>query len=453
MQLNSDLYQLLHRTIDFGGLFLDAGLIVFLVSHYLAPRFDWQKKPWFSAVSILFVAAFIYLFGYSKDFSLFVGSIFLAAFFYSLFFSGAFYRKLMLVCVYCSLSFLWDGIYLSVYNFLVSSYTEVPWLFQLSIRFFQRIACKLLMFLLICFLLRNSKDLDGVIPRSYSACILIFCGFDLILMLFHIFYISPSKGNLYASPFATFFMCGCFLMILCFFYLLTAIVKNYQENMAYRIQNRELELHSQYLESTKDFITASRQFRHDMKAHLFCMEGLLEQKKYKELGDYMQQFQASAFLNPPIRSLCSDEILNTLLNQKMRVAENHGIPLCLSISLEKELFMEKLDLCGILSNLLDNAIEASCSVPDPKISLELKDIKGYITIQITNRTAEDPLKSNPGLSTTKKEKELHGLGLSIIRNLVRKYHGSVDFTSTSHSFSCFILLENMPGCSAASSAH
>lgn len=444
MQLNMDVYNIVYNIIDFTGLFLDAGLIVFLVSHYFSPRFYLKKQSWFYGGSFLTIVFFIYIFGYNKAFYYFVASIFFSALLYSFLFSGAFYQKLTLCCIYCSLSFIWDSIYLSAYNLLTASYEDIPPILELSVLIFRRIICKLLMFFIIRFLLQNSKIQDSAIPRSYSACMLIFCGFDILLMLFQIFYLSPQNSDLSSSPFATVFMTGCFLVILCFFYLFMNIVKSYRENMEYRIQNKELELHAQYLEQTKDFITSSRQFRHDIKAHIFCMEGLLDQGKYEELSEYMQQFQSSDFLNPPIRPLCSDDILNTLLNQKLKKAENLEIPLSISVSLSTDPLVRKLDLCGILSNLLDNAIEASLNMPSPKITLELKEVKGYLSILVVNHTMEDTLKQNPKLFTTKDDKQLHGLGLSIVRNIAKKYNGSVELSSSKHSFSCFVLLENSP---------
>ena len=202
-------------------------------------------------------------------------------------------------------------------------------------------------------------------------------------------------------------------------------------------------LHKQYLDQTRDLLTASRQFRHDIKAHLFCMEGLIEQKKYDELKSYLHQFSHSDFLTIPFQTICADESLNTLLNQKLKMASNKKIPMKIDVQISNHLSVQKLDLCTILSNLCDNAIEASVSVADPLIQIQLKEIKGYLSLTVKNRTEEDVLKKNPSFITTKKDQNLHGLGITIIRNIVKKYNGSVSFSSDSSSFTCFVLLENL----------
>ncbi len=282
-------------------------------------------------------------------------------------------------------------------------------------------------------------------PRGYSACLLVFCGFDLLLMILQIFYLSPMEPQIAASPFVSLFMTGTFLMILCFFYLFTSMIRNYKENIGYRLQAKEWELHRQYLDQTKDLLTASRQFRHDMKAHLFCMEGLIEQEKYPELKAYLKQFSQSDFLTIPFQTICADESLNTLLNQKLKAASSLGIPMEISVEMSNHFAVQKLDLCTILSNLCDNAIEASSAIKDPAITVQLKEIKGYLSLTVSNRTQRDILKTNPALLTTKKNQKLHGIGMTIVRNIAKKYHGSVTLSSDSCSFTCFVLLENTKG--------
>ena len=100
----------------------------------------------------------------------------------------------------------------------------------------------------------------------------------------------------------------------------------------------------------------------------------------------------------------------------------------IDVQISNHLSVQKLDLCTILSNLCDNAIEASVSVADPLIQIQLKEIKGYLSLTVKNRTEEDVLKKNPSFITTKKDQNLHGLGITIIRNIVKKYGGSFRFS-------------------------
>lgn len=446
IQLNQTFYSTLHHMIDISGLFLDAALIIFLADHYFMIRNSKLKKYplLFYFVSFVLLCAFLYFVGFSREFFWFVFSIFAAIFGYCCFlYRGSFAMKLSIGCIYCSLYFMMDGIYLSFYRYLTSSMDQIPNAVSLFIIFFQRIICKIFMYFIIRFLLKNATDIDDSIPPVYSTCLLVFCGFDLLLMILQIFYISPMEPRIAATPFISLFMTGTFAMILCFFYLFTSMIRNYKENIGYHLQAKEWELHKQYLDQTKDLLTSSRQFRHDMKAHLFCMEGLIEQEKYAELKAYLKQFSQSDFLTIPFQAICADESLNTLLNQKLKAASNLKIPMDISVQISNHFAVQKLDLCTVLSNLCDNAIEASSVIEDPKITVQLKEVKSYLSLTVSNRTQGDILKKNPTLLTTKKDQNLHGLGMTIIRNIAKKYHGSVTLSSDSHSFTCFVLLENV----------
>lgn len=444
MQLDNSIYEMLYKIIDLAGLLLDAGLIVFLVNNYLLPRFAAMKKPAIRALGFCCECAFIYIIGFSNEFYFFVLSIFGGIMLYAVpFFKGEFYRKLSICCIYCSLYFIMDGIYLNLYMFLGENFFTLPNSASLALVFFQRIVCKGLMYFIIRLVLKNVSVIDDMLPSAYKACLMVFCGFDILLMLLNIFYLNPSKNVVQATPFLSLFMLGCFCMILCFIYLFTAMVRNHKENLSLRLQTKEWELHGQYLQQAKRLIDDSRKFRHDMKSHLFCMEGLLEQEKYDELKDYLSQFRDSEFLRLPLQSYCADDRLNTLLNQKKQQALELSIPMDIQVRISNQYAVQKMDLCTILSNLCDNAVEASKKTEQPHIYVEIKEIKGYLSITVQNHTEKDVLAENPELITTKDDQQFHGLGLSIIRNIADKYHGSVDITSEENTFTCFVLLENV----------
>lgn len=191
-------------------------------------------------------------------------------------------------------------------------------------------------------------------------------------------------------------------------------------------------------------IEDSRKFRHDIKSHLFCMEGLVEQEKYGELKTYLEQFRDSEFLRLPFRSFCTDDSLNTLLNQKLQKASSLNISMEIKVNISNRIYVQKMDLCTILANLCDNAIEGACKADSPYVTVELKEIKGYLSLNVENSTKGDVLAENPSLVSTKGDQQFHGLGVAIVRNIVRKYNGSVNTSSEDGRFNCFVLLENQP---------
>ena len=84
-------------------------------------------------------------------------------------------------------------------------------------------------------------------------------------------------------------------------------------------------------------------------------------------------------------------------------------------------------MCAVVSNLLDNAIEACENIENPYVWVDLSILKNYVSITVRNPVSEDVFKENPQLNTTKDNKQNHGLGIKIIRSIIDQYDGMLSF--------------------------
>ena len=98
------------------------------------------------------------------------------------------------------------------------------------------------------------------------------------------------------------------------------------------------------------------------------------------------------------------------------------------------------DLSSLISNLLNNAIEASRLVEAPEITVRIFPAAGYLCFQVRNRADAQTLQNNPQLATTKQEPEMHGFGLNIIRSIAEKYDGKAAFETNGDYFTARIML-------------
>lgn len=94
----------------------------------------------------------------------------------------------------------------------------------------------------------------------------------------------------------------------------------------------------------------------------------------------------------------------------------------------------------ILGNLLENAIEAARQTEEKKLTVAIKEEKGVLKIHIENSYNGTLIQKGTRLLTTKKEKELHGLGLGSVENVVQKYHGEMEIEKEKNMFSVRVLL-------------
>ncbi|MDY5991666.1 MAG: ATP-binding protein [Oscillospiraceae bacterium] len=91
-------------------------------------------------------------------------------------------------------------------------------------------------------------------------------------------------------------------------------------------------------------------------------------------------------------------------------------------------YFENSDLTTLLGNILDNAVEAARDSERRKIDLSLNKMNGFDILTCTNSSDNRPCVVGNNLKTTKKEADLHGLGIKSIKRIAKKYSGSFEWS-------------------------
>ena len=120
-----------------------------------------------------------------------------------------------------------------------------------------------------------------------------------------------------------------------------------------------------------------------------------------------------------------NKFIDSLLNYKigMAIDKNIQIETVVDKNIPK---ISDVDLCSVLGNLLDNAIEAceKDNIENKTIILHMTVRNSCLLICVKNSISESIISSNPNFVTTKQNKEIHGMGLKSIRSIAEKYSGS-----------------------------
>lgn len=159
------------------------------------------------------------------------------------------------------------------------------------------------------------------------------------------------------------------------------------------------ELYYQGLRREQDQV---RTLRHDLRNHLTALQGLLAQGS--------QQF-------------CENETANVVLSSKAEAARRLGLQAEFQAALPRDLPIADPDLCALLGNAIDNAMEAAQKAANKKVRLRCRTDKGLFMLQVENALTGD---ERPDLSTTKKDKAAHGFGLAGMREIAARYGGSLE---------------------------
>ncbi|MCR4644141.1 MAG: GHKL domain-containing protein [Oscillospiraceae bacterium] len=180
---------------------------------------------------------------------------------------------------------------------------------------------------------------------------------------------------------------------------------------------------ARHFEQAREADTEMRMLRHDMKNHITVMNGLYAAGKTEELGAYLKTLGSSFAEMQAVNSIGS-EIADAILAEKRALAESKGIRLLTDGSLQG-LDISAVTLCTVLSNLLDNAIEATGE--GQEITLSARRSGSFYYLCITNPTSE-PVPVSGDIPTAKPDSAHHGLGLKSVRKAVEKCGGTLELS-------------------------
>ena len=165
-----------------------------------------------------------------------------------------------------------------------------------------------------------------------------------------------------------------------------------------------------------------RTLRHDMRNHMAVLQGLLDNGDTGKAEEYLRELLGSAALSGG-RRICAHETANAVLSVKLGEMERLGIPSDFQVNLPEKLDISDTDLCALLGNALDNAMEACTKVKTPDIRLRCRMDKGMLMLMVSNPLSGD---EKPGLGTTKADGKNHGFGLPGMAEIARRCGGSLD---------------------------
>lgn len=181
-------------------------------------------------------------------------------------------------------------------------------------------------------------------------------------------------------------------------------------------------LRETYYQGLQQQETQGRRLRHDLRNHLTVLQGLLEAGESAQALDYLHQMSDSPALQPKGR-ICENETAQVVLSSKLEELDRRGIPADLVVSLPAKLPIADTDLCALLGNALDNAIEGTSGAAEPRVTVHCKADKGLFMLQVLNPVG-GPVPAD--LSTTKPDKTAHGFGLPGMREIAERYHGTLE---------------------------
>ncbi len=183
--------------------------------------------------------------------------------------------------------------------------------------------------------------------------------------------------------------------------------------------------------------------RHDHKNQLSCLKTLLEAENYDEANKYLSKVIGRESGSTHTYVYCSNAIVGAVINEKITEAQRHDITATCKMVARIPEYME-YDMSIMLSNLLDNALEACKNNSNrSQIILSITENSGYYRVVVKNTIDVSVLNSNRNLETNKKDKCHHGWGLKSVKDIAKKYSGAVDIYEKDNMFVVSVMLLNI----------
>lgn len=226
------------------------------------------------------------------------------------------------------------------------------------------------------------------------------------------------------------------------FYMFERYQRVVEEKTRQKMIERDLEYKAQYYKELSDRQRITNKTMHDLKNQMFALKELLQ----LDVNEGMEK----------INSLCDDillskavkytgnETIDALIGVKNQRMNDMNIAFNPSVYMSNINKIDTFDMCILLGNLLDNAIEASEKVDKEKrnIQLIIKQRETYLSIQICNVVDGQVSICENKIATSKSHRELHGFGLNSVAEIVKRYNGNMVFKQEAEWFKVILMLEN-----------
>lgn len=212
------------------------------------------------------------------------------------------------------------------------------------------------------------------------------------------------------------------------FVLFSRLQKQLEIRSSTEILKAQLDVQEKSVQRLETLYNRTREFRHDIKNHILVMNMLSEKEDYDGLKSYIRDMSVALDESDYVK-ISGISAVDAILNEKMYEAQSRSITTgydCFNLGKNE---VDPMDLCVILSNALDNAIEANEKIaekPSRYIKLKVYGNETFTVISVSNPDPGDVKFNSSGLAdTTKKDTASHGFGLRSIESTVKKYNGEM----------------------------
>lgn len=229
------------------------------------------------------------------------------------------------------------------------------------------------------------------------------------------------------------------VLFLWFNVIFLMMANSLNRNARLQLENHFLSLQHERYENLKAAIEDARQARHDMRHHFSQISMLAERGDVEQIREYLTRVAGRI---PSLdMSFCENRAADSVIGYYCALARREGIPFRAQVDLPAQIPLDEIDLCLVLSNLLENALEASLKTDPARRRIHVRAYmhsNRLLLIQVENAFDGEIHEKNGVFLSTKHAG--NGVGIQSVRRIAERAEGASTFTHQDGVFSARVML-------------
>ena len=184
-------------------------------------------------------------------------------------------------------------------------------------------------------------------------------------------------------------------------------------------------LYKEQRELEREAREAVAQIKHDLKQNLIYMGELVQRGEYAMLQEMITKLLNETVQRSYLEGKTGNLVMDSLINHLWLEAKKKDFVLELEAHVDGAPHMDDTEMCALLGNLFDNAVEAVATEKERRIQVLLNYQKGYLYLSVSNSCTKELDYDRSGRIKSSKD-GMHGLGLRSVERIIKKYHGTME---------------------------
>lgn len=270
------------------------------------------------------------------------------------------------------------------------------------------------------------------------------------IMFCYILYEISQEAGTGKSKVRFFLLIGTILLLavnLTVYQIYVKMIESVQGKRNDKFYIKQMDLYKEQHQREVDFINDAMKIRHDVKHQFLYLREVAKLTEDKRMEEAVTEIIDDSLQKSALYVHTGNLAVDAIVNHAMDLAVGKKIQIQLDIELISSITIEDRDLCIILGNAINNALEAVEKLEEQlrSIWVEIKHQKGLLLINIKNQYKAEIewIEYGERIKSTKDKKDgVHGIGLSSIRKIVNKYNGKMEIKADQSYFVLKIILHS-----------